>query len=342
MGSLPIPSERDALALRTLPTMTLSSATNPLTAPPPPLYPSLSAADRALARFAVKGNVVITGGAGVLALASARALLEHGASGVALLDLESTLASSQSAIQLLRSDFPHARIVDLACDITSEKVAYVIRDAAIALNTPTNNHSSSSTHRIEPRISMLLCFAGIVGCVPSLSCPASQWRKIIDVNLNGAFLCAQAAAKYMMPSFINTNKQHTNGYSRNGIEPSIQGGGRIVFVASMSGHIVNYPQPQSAYNVSKAGLLHLTRSLAAEWATYGIRVNSISPGYMDTVLNAGDNLNAVREVWAQRCPMGRMGDIEELTGVVVMLCAERAGGYVTGADVLVDGGTSCF
>lgn len=83
-------------------------------------------------------------------------------------------------------------------------------------------------------------------------------------------------------------------------------------------------------------------SLAAEWARYGIRVNSISPGYMDTVLNAGDNLAGVREVWNARCPMGRMGNVEELTGVVVMLCAERAGGYVTGADILVDGGITCF
>ena len=110
----------------------------------------------------------------------------------------------------------------------------------------------------------------------------------------------------------------------------------------MSGHVVNFPQPQAAYNVSKAGILHLKSSLAAEWAQFGIRVNSISPGYMDTVLNAGGNLQAMRDLWAARCPMGRMGDVDELTGVVVMLCSERAGGYITGADVLVDGGTTCF
>jgi sorbose reductase len=110
----------------------------------------------------------------------------------------------------------------------------------------------------------------------------------------------------------------------------------------MSGHTVNYPQPQAAYNVSKAGLLHLKNSLAAEWAQYGIRVNSISPGYMDTVLNAGENLRGIREVWASRCPMGRMGHVDELTGVVVLLCSARGGGYITGADVLVDGGMTCF
>lgn len=324
-----MPSEREALALRSLPTMTLSYPSNPLTAPPPPLYPSLCPADRAQARFAVKGNAIITGGAGVLALASARALLEHGASGIALLDLESTLASSQSAIQNLRFDFPAARVVDFACDVTSEKVCLVIRDAALALGTDSRSQEpSSSSDQPTPRISMLLCFAGIVGCMPSISTSASQWRKIIDVNLNGAFLCAQAAAKHMIPTSVTDNMTGS--------------GGRIVFIASMSGHMVNYPQPQAAYNVSKAGLLHLKNSLAAEWAHYGIRVNSISPGYMDTVLNAGESLKSMRDLWASRCPMGRMGDVEEMTGAVVLLCSERAGGYITGADLLVDGGTTCF
>ena len=332
MGDLGIASERDALASRSLPAMTLSYSSNPLTAPPPPLHPSLTPTDRALARFGVKGHAIITGGAGFLALASARALLEHGASGIALLDLESTLKASHSAIQLLRSDFPTARIVDLVCDVTSEKVPLIIHEAAVSLNTPNPS---------TPPISMLLCFAGIVGCIPSLSTPPSQWRKIIDVNLTGAFLCAQSAAKYMMqaPPAEAPFPPHPNqSYAQH---DSISGG-RIIFIASMSGHTVNYPQPQAAYNVSKAGLLHLKNSLAAEWAQHGIRVNSISPGYMDTVLNAGENLREVREVWASRCPMGRMGDVDELTGVVVLLCSARGGGYITGADILVDGGMTCF
>lgn len=334
MGDIGTLSERDALALRTLPAMTLSYPSNPLTAAPPALYPTLSAADRALARFAVKGNAIITGGAGVLALGSARALLEHGASGIALLDLETTLAKSQPAIQLLRSDFPAACILDLPCDVTSEEVPLIIRDAVVALNTRKGDVDPSSSESPHPRISMLLCFAGIVGCVPTISMSSSQWRKIMDVNLNGAFLCAQSAAKYMMPP-------PDHNYNNRSLNPELPGG-RIIFISSMSGHIVNFPQPQAAYNTSKAALLHLKNSLATEWAQYGIRVNSISPGYMDTVLNAGENLKAVRDVWASRCPMGRMGDVEELTGVVVLLCSERAGGYITGADVLVDGGTTCF
>lgn len=316
--------ERDALKHRIIPVMTLSDSSNPLTAAPSPLSPSMAASERASARFAVKGNAIITGGAGNLALVSARALLEHGARGIALLDMESTLSASQKAIQLLRSDFPSARIVDLPCDVTSDEVSLKIHEAATALNRAENTKQKPPF----PRIDMLLTFAGIAGCVPSISATASEFRRVIDVNLNGAFLCAQSAAKHMMPS----DEDHSRG----------AGGGRIVFISSISGHTVNFPQPQAAYNISKAGVLHLKNCLAAEWARYGIRVNSISPGYMDTVLNEGANLQASRELWTSRCPMGRMGDAEELTGAVVMLCSERAGGFITGADIAVDGGTLCF
>jgi NAD(P)-dependent dehydrogenase (short-subunit alcohol dehydrogenase family) len=108
-----------------------------------------------------------------------------------------------------------------------------------------------------------------------------------------------------------------------------------VFVA-MSGHAVNYPQPQMAYNVSKSALLHMKSCLAAEWARYGIRTNTISPGYMDTILNEGAGLEETRKIWNDRNPMGRMGQPRELTGPLVLLCSE-AGSYINGADLLVDG-----
>jgi NAD(P)-dependent dehydrogenase (short-subunit alcohol dehydrogenase family) len=114
-------------------------------------------------------------------------------------------------------------------------------------------------------------------------------------------------------------------------------GGIIVLVASISGHRVNYPQPQLAYNVSKSALLHMRSSLAAEWSPYGIRVNSISPGYMDTVLNEGDLLAPFREVWTDRNPMRRMGAPQELTGPLVLLCSRFGGSYVNGTDIVVDG-----
>lgn len=114
-------------------------------------------------------------------------------------------------------------------------------------------------------------------------------------------------------------------------------GGSIILTASMSGSIVNYPQVHAAYGTSKAAVLHLTRLMAAELAVHKIRVNSISPGYMDTRLNAGEDLTDVWKTWWERTPMGRIGNPEELVGPVVLLASE-AGSFMTGSDVKVDGG----
>ena len=297
--------ERAALASRTIPQMTLSTASNPLTAPLPPIA-STSAAERALQRFAIEGNAVLTGGAGSLALAAARALLEHGASGICLLDLPATLDSSSAAINILRKDFPSRDIHAISVDITS---ADVRPDSFRIRPLPPRLHRHPLLFRRHRRLRAL----------PRR--PSKPILQSLDVNLTGSFLCAQAAGRYMRASTR---------------------GGSILFTASISAHTTNYPQPQAAYNVSKAGVSHLTRNLAAEWANYGIRVNCLAPGYMDTVLNAGDNLQVVRDIWAGRCPMGRMGDVQEIEGAVVMLCSRRAGRYMTGAEVVVDGGALCF
>lgn len=118
--------------------------------------------------------------------------------------------------------------------------------------------------------------------------------------------------------------------------------GVILLVASMSAHVVNYPQPQMAYNVSKAGVLHLTRSLAAEWARYGIRVNSLSPGYMNTIQTQGRGLQEAKDIWTSRSPMGRIGQPEELEAAIVLLCGKRSGSYMNGSDIVLDGGQSVF
>ena len=303
---------RDAradLAARSLPQMKLSPFGNPLNAPFESTPPHIDPAVRSIVRFLCPGNAVITGGAGTLALASARALLEHGTAQITLLDLPATLKASEAAINELKARDPSASIYQHAVDVTSEPAV----KAAFAI-----------AHTKMGSIDMLLCFAGIVGCVHSLDVAAPAFQKVLDVNLTGSFLCAQAAARYMQQS---ANEAVA---------------GSILFTASISAHATNYPQPQVAYNVSKAGVLHLTKNLAAEWAVYGIRVNCISPGYMDTILNEGENLQAVREVWASRCPMGRMGDVDEITGPVVMLMSPRAGRYITGANITVDGGAMCF
>ncbi|KAL0960107.1 hypothetical protein HGRIS_011749 [Hohenbuehelia grisea] len=299
---------RDALRSRLLPEMTLSDASNPLTAPLPPALGSgkrLSPADRAVRRFTVFGNAIVTGGAGTLGLEAARALLEHGCPGVCLMDLQASMDGAGNTIEDLRSEFPARHVVLMVVDVTdSNAVADAVRRAVEEMKT----------------IEVLLCFAGVVGCTHALEMDPANWQHTLDVNLSGSWFTAQAVAKAMI-------KQNT--------------GGSITFIASISGHRVNFPQPQVAYNASKAALLQLKSSLAAEWARFGIRVNSISPGYMDTILNEGPGLADAREIWTSRNPMGRMGAPAELVGAVVLL-SSPAGRYINGADIIVDGGGHVF
>lgn len=290
--------DRSSLVDRQLPEMTLSTAENPLTAPNPP-PDNLTTAQRVQYRFQVKGNVVVTGGAGTLALEAARALLEHGASGLALWDINPDQAFE--AIKTLHSKFPDRRIMTEAVDVRdAEQVSAAVE----------------STVKVLGSIDVLCCFAGVVGCKHALDMTPDEWRRTHDINLSGSFFCAQAVARQMV-------EQGT--------------GGSIVFTASISAHHTNFPQPQVAYNSSKTAILSLTKSLAAEWSSYGIRVNSISPGYMDTILNEGEGLKKARDIWNERNPMGRMGHPWELTGPLVLLCS-NAGKYMNGADLIIDGG----
>lgn len=143
-----------------------------------------------------------------------------------------------------------------------------------------------------------------------------NWKKVIDVNLTGIFLTARAAGRVMIK-----NKK-----------------GAIINTASMSGHIVNTPQPQCAYNASKAGVILLTKSLAVEWAPYGVRVNCISPGYIGTkmTLSASQWIPA----WESLSPMKRMGRPEELAAALVYLAGDGAS-FTTGTDLVIDGAFTC-
>ena len=150
-----------------------------------------------------------------------------------------------------------------------------------------------------------------------------EWNQMMDVNLKGVFLCCQAEANVMLPS----------GY------------GKIINTASMSGGIVNMPQNQVAYNTSKAGVIHLTKSLAAEWAMRGVRVNCISPGYTRTKLvenllqtPEGQSMSAK---WMAMTPMSRMAEVTDLQGALVYLACE-ASDFTTGHNLIVDGGYSAW
>lgn len=300
----PAPTDRDALTARILPQMTLGDGTpSSLTGPPAPTPHHLSGEERAKFRFAIKGNAIVTGGAGTLGLLAARALLEHGLSGIMIFDANSE--HIQSALTELTVDFPLASIAARVLDITDEVVV---------------NEAVLETVEVLGSVEILLCFAGVVACTHALEMTAAEWRRTLDINTTGSFLVSQAVAKVMV-------EQGT--------------GGSIVFTASISGHRVNFPQPQVAYNVSKAALLTLKNCLAAEWARYGIRCNSVSPGYMDTVLNEGIGLTEARSIWVSRNPIGRMGVPSELAGAIVLLCSQ-AGTYINGADIVVDGGAIVF
>jgi NAD(P)-dependent dehydrogenase (short-subunit alcohol dehydrogenase family) len=149
--------------------------------------------------------------------------------------------------------------------------------------------------------------------------PAEDFRRVVDINLTGVFLGAQGEARVMLA----------------------HGGGSIVNIASMSDTIANRGLLQAHYNASKAGVMHLTKSLATEWADRGIRVNSISPGYTLTPMNKRPEAAERLKAYAADTPLGRIAEVEEMAGPAVFLASDAAS-FVTGSDLIVDGGYVCW
>lgn len=247
--------------------------------------------------FSLEGKKgFVTGGAQGIGKTITKAYAELGAD-VAIVDLN--LSKSKEAAEEL-ANLTGRNVTAIECDVSNaESVANMIEAYEQEYKT----------------IDFAVNNAGIFTGDEALDITPDAFRSVIDVNLIGVFFTAQAAARLMV--------KHNNG-------------GSIISTASMSAHIINKPQTIANYCASKAGVVHLTKALAVEWAKYNIRVNCVSPGYIQTELIA--SLKDLLPIWSELMPEGsRLGYPEDLIGAFVYLASD-ASVFATGSDLIVDGG----
>jgi sorbose reductase len=213
-------------------------------------------------------------------------------------------ARSSDALEKVTRDIAAAggKVMPICCDVTKpEQVTSMLDQVTAELGG----------------IDIAVCNAGIIAMTPMLEMSPEEFQRIQDTNVNGVFLTAQAAARAMV---------------RQGQ------GGVIINTASISSHIINTPQQIGHYCTSKAAVMHLTKAMAVEFAPHKIRVNSVSPGYILTELV--EPYSDYHRLWEPKVPMGRLGRPEELTGLYLYL-ASAASSYMTGSDIVIDGGYTC-
>lgn len=250
--------------------------------------------------FSLKGKKgFITGAARGIGKCLAEAFTEMGAS-IAIVDIDIEEAE-KTAGEL--ADRYSAHTTAIRCDVTDAE------DVERMMETFIKEYGT---------IDFAINNAGIANTYPAEEISSKDFKKVVDINLNGVFLTAQAAARQM----IKEGKA-----------------GSIVNTASMSAHIINTPQTIANYCASKGGVLLLTKALAVEWAPYNIRVNCVSPGYIATELVA--EMKNMHEGWISKIPAGRLGVPEDLAGAYLYLLSDAAR-YTTGTDLIVDGGYTCL
>lgn len=241
---------------------------------------------------------IVTGGATGLGQAMATALAQAGAN-IVIADIREDVAEA-TATTIRETE--QVKTTALKVDVTNpEDVQKMVDDVVEEYG----------------KIDILINNAGMTINEKAEDMTYEQWNKVINLNLNGVFLVAQAVGRQMIE----------------------QGYGSIVNTSSMSGIIANKPQEQCSYNASKAGVIMLTKSLAMEWSKYNIKVNTIAPGYMKTELTKPffEQGGAMIDDWMGFTPMGRPGLPEELGGIVVYLASD-ASSFAQGSVFTIDGG----
>ncbi|PHH68052.1 hypothetical protein CDD80_290 [Ophiocordyceps camponoti-rufipedis] len=262
-----------------------------------------------LASFSLDGNVgLVTGAARGLGLVIAQGMVYSGAN-VALVDLNKGEAEKQAMLltEAFAKENPNA-----------ERTPKVTAHYADVSDPACVDGCIAEVLAQHGKIDNLVTSAGFTENFEAINYPIDRMRKLWSVNVDGTYLFATAVARHLMQR---------------------KSAGSMVLIGSMSGAIVNVPQPQAPYNAAKAGVRHLAASLAVEWAYAGIRVNCISPGYMLTPLTEKilDDNPDLKLKWTSLIPQGKMGQPQDLMGPVAFLLS-NASQYVTGADLRVDGG----